>query len=178
MFRDTFSTCRNETELEDATISLLSPCSVLDREYLFVPNSSQFGEGDLLLQKGDRLYAVECKYIDKLDTGRTARVRRTQKRQKVSEQAIFHASHAKLLHPDMVVIAMTVTNEGVNVVRDDISLEEATLQVEHKKTFKAIASPNTKGLFSLVFSCFLTFSLSLFKIVTLLFLAAAFLSLI
>ena len=48
----------------------------LGRSYELLPGIMQFREGDLLLQDGQRLSAIEFKHIDRTCSGKTARTRR------------------------------------------------------------------------------------------------------
>ena len=103
--------------------------TIVARSYKVLPGLMQFGEGDLIVDDGDRLSVVEFKYIDTLSSGRTAKVRRTHKRKKVKEQALLYAAYTKLRHPDRVVQSVTCTNEGTIVVRNNISVEDARKRV-------------------------------------------------
>ena len=102
---------------------------VLNRNYELLPGFMQFGEGDLLVDEGECLSAIEFKYIDQYATGKTARSRRTQHRKRVCEQARLHAAYAKLRHPDRRVQAIAVTNEGATMVHRDVCTSAAAQRV-------------------------------------------------
>jgi Holliday junction resolvase-like predicted endonuclease len=92
----------------------------------------QFGEGDILAEEknGASLMAIECKYIDNIATGKTAKVRRTKHRKKVVEQALLHASYVKIRNPHRLVKALTLTNEaGLTVIASDVCLLDAKRRV-------------------------------------------------
>lgn len=100
--------------------------TVLRKNYELLPGFMQFGEGDMLADDGDSLVALECKWIDRTSSGKTAKVRRTKHRKKVAEQALLHASYVKIRNPDRRVQAFTLTNEyGLKVLADDVSLPDA-----------------------------------------------------
>ena len=102
--------------------------TVLKRNYEFIPGFMQFGEGDILAEdeNGDSLMAIECKYINKIATGKTAKVKRTKHRKKVVEQALLHASYVKIRNSNRRVQALTLTNEnGLTVVDSDVRLSDA-----------------------------------------------------
>ena len=102
--------------------------TVLSRAYELLTGFMQFGEGDLLLDRGDKLTAVECKHLGQ-NTGKTARVRRTKKRAHVREQALLHAAFVKVRNPHRHVEAVAVTNEGEELVHSNMSTQEALRRV-------------------------------------------------
>ena len=106
--------------------------TVLNKNYEFIPGFMQFGEGDILAEdeNGDSPMAIECKYIDKIATGKTAKVKRTKHRKKVVEQALLHASYVKIRNSNRRVQALTLTNEnGLTVVDCDVRLSDAKRRV-------------------------------------------------
>ena len=104
--------------------------TVLRKNYELLPGFTQFGEGDLLADDGDSLVAIECKWIDRALTGKTAQARRTKHRKKVAVQALLHASYVKIRNPDRRVQAFTLTNEdGIKLLAGDVSLADAKRRV-------------------------------------------------
>ena len=103
--------------------------NVLSRNYELLPGFMQFGEGDLLIDEGDCLSAIEFKHIDLNATGKTARARRTHHRNRVKQQSEIHAAYTKIRHPDRRVQAVVVTNEGEFVVCRDMDLSTAIARV-------------------------------------------------
>ena len=84
------------------------------QEYHVVPPYDQMGKGDLMFfrRDGERIaLVVECKHMV-LDSGKTARTKRTKARKKVKEQCRYYAACVKLMHRDFRVIGAVCTNES------------------------------------------------------------------
>lgn len=122
----TSSAEENAMILREAAAHLArDPDAVLRCQYKPLRDHMQLGEGDLLVASRGRVTAVEFKHIDVAATGKTARVRRTQHRKKVREQAMTYACWAKLRHPNDRVDGVAVTNEERVTVVQDVSRRQA-----------------------------------------------------
>lgn len=94
-------------------MELIAACAKKLRELGFkvatevevVPGQSQYGKSDIIACKGDMMYVVECKYINRTNP--------TKKRKKVKEQSFIYASIVKWKHPRKIVKAYVYTNEGL-----------------------------------------------------------------
>ena len=65
---------------------------LMDDEWEVEPNRNQEGKGDLLFSDGaGRFAVVEVKWLNQDKSGKTARTSRTQKRNKVRDQAVEYA---------------------------------------------------------------------------------------
>lgn len=71
------------------------------------------GVGDFLLEnvKTKSLSVVEVKYIDLYSTGKTARVRRNQQRNKVRKQAFQYGNYVHEKYPERRLNIFIYTNE-------------------------------------------------------------------
>jgi Holliday junction resolvase-like predicted endonuclease len=85
---------------------------LIDQEYLIISNYYQFGTGDLIFKKNNKILVVECKHINFTQTGRNYRSKRTKARKKVKEQALYYASCAKLKYRNCIVYGAVFTNEN------------------------------------------------------------------
>lgn len=110
-----------EQELIDRYIARNPNTTILGKNYEVLPGFMQYGEGDLLLDRGNRLSAIEFKYIDYSN----ANTNSSRKKKKVREQALLYAAYAKVRYPDRKVEAVTVVNRETNVVCQDIPIKEA-----------------------------------------------------
>jgi len=88
-------------------------------EYDIIQGYSQYGKGDLLAIKGNLVYAVECKIINKTNA--------TKKRKKVRDQALLYASFAKLRYPSCRVKGVWATNQNWGTT--DAVSEERSRQI-------------------------------------------------
>lgn len=88
---------------------------LLKQEYLIIENYYQFGTGDLLFLKNNKILVVECKYINFKKSGRNYRSKRTKARKKVKEQALYYSSCAKINYKDYTVYGSIYTNENDNI---------------------------------------------------------------
>lgn len=103
--------------------------TVLKRDYEVVEGHSQYGHGDLLLNRGDCIQAIEFAHIDHSQSGKTACRRRTYMRKKVVKQALLYAAFCKVQYPGCRVEAITVTNEKTTKISDDVTIEQAKTRV-------------------------------------------------
>lgn len=65
-------------------------------EYLVMSGYAQFGKGDILTVTPEAVNIYELKYIDRVASGKTAKVKRTKQRKKVREQALAYTAFARL----------------------------------------------------------------------------------
>ena len=105
---------------------ILKGWKLIGREYLVIDNYSQFGVGDLIFKKDNKIGVIECKYINLNESGKNQSTKRTKARKKVKEQTIYYSTWAKLKHRDCIVIGATYTNESdLTVICKFKSLEKA-----------------------------------------------------
>lgn len=105
---------------------ILKGWELIGREYLVIDNYSQFGVGDLIFKKDNKIGVVECKYINLNESGKNQSTKRTKARKKVKEQTIYYSTCAKLKHRDCIVIGATYTNESdLKIICKFKSLEKA-----------------------------------------------------
>ena len=141
-------------ELIDKYVSAHNEYTVLKKNYLVLPNYSQYGHGDLVLDCGDCIRAIEFAYIDQSQYGKTARKRRTYKRNKVVEHAWLYAAFCKVQYPERRVEAYTVTNEKTTKITDDVTIEQAKNRVNkfisavHMGNVPTVMKPAIKELFA------------------------------
>ena len=118
-------------ELIEQYVSAHNKDIVLKKNYPVLQNYSQYGHGDLVMDCGDCIRAIEFVYLDLSQHGKTASRRRTYKRNKVVEQARLYAAFCKVQHPDRRVEAYTVTNEKTTKISHDVTIEQAKNRVIH-----------------------------------------------
>jgi len=85
-----------------------------------VPGHSQYGKTDIIATKGNIIYCVECKFINRTNP--------TKKRKKVKDQAVLYASIMKYKYrkdPNRRVFAFACTNEGITCL-GEMKIEEST----------------------------------------------------
>lgn len=98
---------------------------VLNTNYTLVPPYMQFGEGDVLCEFDDVIFAIECKFMGQRK-GKTARTRRNKHRKKILEQVLLHAAFAKLRFPDRSVRGAIITDEESQLVCNNMGIEVAS----------------------------------------------------
>ena len=93
-------TSSEESKLVDKLIATLPVGGDVQTEYPVFRKYSQLGVGDLCVEYKDCIWVIEVKHINLIDSGKTARVKRTRNRRKVREQAVNYASWVRLRAPE------------------------------------------------------------------------------
>ena len=121
---------------------ILENWNLLDQEYLIIGDYYQFGTGDLIFKKDNKILIVECKHINFNESGRNYRCKRTKARKKVKEQSIYYSACAKLKYRDCIIIGSTYTNESqlkftckLNDLQKARNIFEINFKKQHKKSF-------------------------------------------